>query len=130
MANIKPLRVGGVVLLVSALLSVVACQPKPVVEMGDESERLFRDSTSLASTYADSITAAADSAEAQEIYRRFGAKMDSLNFSVPADTDLLLTEGENDTLVNLILGVRKALTERLRCLGEKGQPTEGTENDD
>lgn len=117
-------------LFVSAQLAMVACRSKPVVDTRDESERLFRASMTLASAYTDSITAATDSAGAQELYRRFSAKMDSLNFSVPADTDLLLTEGENDTLVNLILGVRKALTERLRCLGEKGQPTEGTENDD
>ena len=62
-----------------------------------------------AKLYGDSIRQARDSLEAAELYARFCARLDSINFAVAPNTDLLLTEGENARLIEAILAVRRQL---------------------
>lgn len=84
-------------------------------EDGDRGDapRLYSKTLALAKQYADSLRAAPDSTAAIDIFRRFHSELDSLNFSVAPDTDLLLTEGENDTIYRRLQQLRALYDGRL-----------------
>ena len=98
------------------IFALGACNKQAPVELPDESDSLFNGMTSLTMAYIDSITAATDSASAIDAFNRFNTLADSVNFSVPPDTDLLLTEAENDTLYKLISHLTTTYHEKLHSL--------------
>lgn len=85
----------------------------------DDSDRLYRETVALAGAYADSISIAPDSAAAWGALERFGELLDSVSFAVAPDTDLLLTEAENDTIFLRVMAVREACEKRLRELSDE-----------
>lgn len=95
------------------LLLLCACSEGKVVESHPDADRLYADTRRLVAVYSDSLEAAADSAEVEALFTRFQQRLDSLNFSVPPDTDLQLTEGRNDTLFVDIMGLRDLYRRRL-----------------
>lgn len=64
----------------------------------DDSDTLYHTSLKLIAIYTDSIRLATDSVTAANTFNHFQLEMDSLNRAVEADTDLLLTPGQNDTI--------------------------------
>ena len=52
--------------------------------------------------YTEKLQAADDSASWETTCRDFEDKLDKITFSYPPDTDLLLTEGQNDTINTLL----------------------------
>lgn len=62
---------------------------------------LYLKSSKLLRAYADSMEAAKDSATLLALEARLNDSMTRLNFEYPTETDLEISEGENDTLVNL-----------------------------
>lgn len=87
----------------------------------------------LVRSFADSIANATDSVAATAAFEHFNAGLDSVNFAVPPNTDLLLTEAENDTLYYEITRIRRLYEEKLRQLGapeapEQENPYEGNED--
>lgn len=101
------------------ILIVSACG---VREEGDsrehrqEARRLYSETLRMARTYTDSLKAAPDSATATAAFGRFNTNLDSLSMTVEPNTDLLLTEGENDTIIIMLTAVRRAYEERLEEL--------------
>lgn len=75
-------------------------------ERHDDSDRLYQGTLELAREYADSISFATDSASLERAFERFNLLLDSLNFTVEPDTDLMLSEGENDTVTRTVLSLR------------------------
>ncbi|MDE6637987.1 MAG: hypothetical protein K2K32_07110, partial [Muribaculaceae bacterium] len=57
---------------------------------------------SLVSDYTKKVSEAKDSASWADACSEFEEKLDKINFSYPPDTDILLTEGQNDTIQSLI----------------------------
>lgn len=51
--------------------------------------------------YIDSIIQAPDSSALQQIFSNFNTKITTLNYEFPSDTDLELTEEENDSLIRM-----------------------------
>lgn len=82
----------------------------------DQASELYESTLRLISLYTDSIEHATDSTQVEDIFARFNARLDSLNFAVPPDTDLRLSEGENDTLYINIENLRHLHDSRLRGL--------------
>ncbi|MEE1022497.1 MAG: hypothetical protein U0L83_05145 [Muribaculaceae bacterium] len=66
-----------------------------------DARRLYIRSAELAKLYGDSIQAAKDSATVNRLDSTYLAELTKLNLSVPPETDIWLTEGENDTLFML-----------------------------
>lgn len=102
--------------IIIALPLLGACSQAEEEDRHDDTDRLFHGINSLAVEYAAKIRQAPDSASATGAFEEFQAELDSLNFSVEADTDLLLTEGENDTIFNNLINVRKIYDNKLRNL--------------
>lgn len=109
-----------VALLLSACNGSVADQQ----EANDQSDRLYHASLSLIAAYTDSLRLASDSAAVNETFQRFQQELDSLNQSVPPDTDLLLTEGENDTIYMRLTTLREIYNSRLKSLEQRQDSVE------
>lgn len=63
---------------------------------------MFRRITALASSFTYKMEQAPDSATWVELTRQFEDSLDRINFSYPPDTDLLLSEGQNDTIHTML----------------------------
>lgn len=83
------------------LLLLMSCNTNEKKVVADSSELLFQKSVDLINLYLDSIQAAKDSLQYEIIVRNFNWKITSLNYDFPPDTDLLLSEEENDSLIKL-----------------------------
>lgn len=77
---------------------------------------LYTSTLMLIRQYTDSISTAPDSLTLSQIYTRFNAKLDSVNFAVEPDTDLSLSEGQNDTLFIEMEKFRALYNQRLQHL--------------
>lgn len=85
-------------LIPAILLFTEGCAEKPVETLAPEARDLYKKSADLIRSYTDSITRAEDSVSWAAIDHRFEERLTKLNFKYPADTDLHLSQGENDTL--------------------------------
>lgn len=77
------------------------CSGGKYSEDRSSADSLFQAVTSLTGEYTVKIAAARDSAEWAAIAKDYEDRLDKVNFSLPADTDLLLTEGQNDTIYQM-----------------------------
>lgn len=76
---------------------------------------LYYRSVSMIKLYTDSMMAARDSITVLGLSERLNNQLTVLNFDCPSDTDLEITEGENDTLMMLtdrIVNLRDSLLYR------------------
>lgn len=80
---------------------------------GADAPSLFHKSMSLIKAYTDSMMLATDSTRVESLANGLEERLTKLNFSYPADTDLQLTEGENDTLAIVTSKFVKLKKERL-----------------
>lgn len=106
------------------VLALTSCKKEQETTLPDESDRLYALTLQLAKAYTDSITLSGDSAGAEEAFVTFNSKLDSISFSVAANTDLLLTPEENDTLFSYISSMKTKLKEKLERLGGKFEEEE------
>lgn len=120
-------KVWAAAMITTLLVASASCRREEQKnERGTDALRLYQSTMRLARIAADSIRNSADSASATEAFERLSNNLDSLNFSVEADTDLMLTEGENDTIFMQLMTVRKIYENKLRSLVRKveEEPTE------
>ena len=116
------MRKTGLILGMPVLLSVLAgCGKSGDGDRmpPDDAYLLYHKTNRLLRQYYDSISQAPDSATAIGAFEHLNSELDSLNFSVEADTDLKLTEGENDTTYRNIIAVRKLYDRKLVEFGRK-----------
>ena len=91
----------------------ISCQKQHRETLPDDSDRLYGGTLELLRDYTDSIACATDSAAARSAFEQFNHRLDSLNFSMAPNTDLLLTEAENDTIFHGITTMKQTLEEKL-----------------
>ncbi len=83
------------------LLLSGGCKKSGESGASDPSNLLFNKSESLIRLYIDSVKNATDSLKLYEIISHFDNKMTNLNYEFPPDTDLMMSEEENDSLIKL-----------------------------
>lgn len=79
-------------------------------------DSLFKAVASLTGEYTVKITAARDSADWAKITKEFEDSLTKINFNLPPDTDLQLTEGQNDTIYQLTEAYIAARDARLNAI--------------
>lgn len=79
-------------------------------------ETLYREMCQLIRSYTDSLQASKDTVSFKRLSSAYEDKMTKLNFRYPADTDLELTEAENDTLNQLMTAYLKVRDSHLKDL--------------
>lgn len=106
-------------LLASAIVIIPlsGCRKSEKETDRSESALLYRKTIALTSYFRDKIQAAPDTTDFNKIFAEFEDSLVKLNFSFPPDVDLLLTEGENDTIVQAIKSLTEARDSRLNAVG-------------
>ncbi len=79
------------------------CKPEKNIKDRSEATEMFGKICKLTKEYTDRLTDSPDSAAWALLCNEFEEKLDKISFSYPPDTDLLLTEGQNDTIHSLML---------------------------
>lgn len=81
-------------------------------DRGDATD-MFERIRRLTLEYTEKLESAPDSADWATLCSEFEEKLDKVNFSYPPDTDLLLTEGQNDTIFFLMQEYARIRDERI-----------------
>lgn len=88
--------------LISAFsLTIFSCVKKPDTRLTEEAGKLYKESVRLTQAYTDSVIKATDSTAVHILTSNFENQLTKLNFKYPADTDIDMDEGQNDTIERL-----------------------------
>lgn len=87
---------------VAACCALSGCKNESKKKDRSEANDMFQRITALASHFSVKIEHAPDSAAWAELSRQFEDSLDRISLSYPPDTDLLLTEGQNDTIHTML----------------------------
>lgn len=100
--------------LISALcIGICGCAREKSTQDRGEASEMYVLICKLTKEYTERLETSPDSADWAEVCTEFEDKLDKINFSYPPDTDLLLTEGQNDTIHLLMQAYVKAREERI-----------------
>ena len=106
----KKLIIAG---MAAACVAGAGCKKEnKVTERGDANE-MFARICRLTEEYTGRLRSAPDSADWAAVCSEYEEKLDKISFSYPPDTDLLLTEGQNDTIHTLMQEYAKERKNRL-----------------
>lgn len=97
-------------------LAVVGCAQEKKKKDRSGADEMFRRIASLTSNFTTKVAEAADSAAWSELCTQFEDSLDRINFAYPPDTDLLLTEGQNDTIHALMQEYIKERDSRINAI--------------
>lgn len=89
------------------------CKPEKNIKDRSEATEMFGKMCKLTKEYTERLTDAPDSAAWALLCSEYEEKLDKISFGYPPDTDLLLTEGQNDTIHSLMLDYIKARDGRI-----------------
>ncbi|MDE7350845.1 MAG: hypothetical protein K2N25_07245 [Muribaculaceae bacterium] len=101
------------IVLITALLCVcvAGCSKENKKKDRSKATQMYERICRLTEEYTDRLENAPDSADWASVCTEFEEKLDKITFSYPPDTDLLLTEGQNDT-INILLQEYVKMRER------------------
>lgn len=105
--------IGGLIIIA---LFAGGCRRKDDNNLDREAKELFENSVRLIKSYSDSLKTAGDTARIEYLTNAFDKSLTSLNFKYPADTDLSLSEEENDSMIKLISRIVELRQQRLKEL--------------
>lgn len=89
----------------------------------EEKDRLFEESAQTMISFISQIEAARDSLEVDSLYTLYQKKIIDINFSVSPETDLKMTEQENDSLFHLLNDLNKARIDKLESFAKTANDT-------
>lgn len=90
------------IVLFAFVISISGCKQENHDKDRSAADEMFRRITRLTSNYTSKLAEISDSAEWAKLCNEFEDSLDRINFSYPPDTDLLLTEGQNDTIHTML----------------------------
>ena len=87
--------------LASMLLIVGGCSNPKTIDNKSESDKMFIELKELLLLYSDSLKNASDSASITNIVDRYESELTKTIYKYPAESDLQLTQGQQDTIASL-----------------------------
>ena len=87
--------------LTSMLLVVGGCSNPKTIDNKSESDKMFIELKELLLLYSDSLKNASDSASITNIVDRYESELTKTIYKYPAESDLQLTQGQQDTIASL-----------------------------
>ena len=87
--------------LTSMLLVVGGCSNPKTIDNKSESDKMFIELKELLMLYSDSLKNASDSASITNIVDRYESELTKTIYKYPAESDLQLTQGQQDTIASL-----------------------------
>lgn len=100
------------VFLILLSFCLLSCSKKDISENDVAAHDLFAHSSSMIIDFTNQLKNSSDSAMVDSINELFERKIVEINFVYPANTDLKLTEQENDSLFYLLQNYRKLKEEK------------------
>lgn len=88
--------------IAAGCLCMAGCAKEKKENDRSQATEMYNRICRLTEDYTDKLENAPDSADWATVCDEFEEKLDKITFSYPPDTDLLLTEGQNDT-INLLM---------------------------
>lgn len=113
-----------IVVSLSAIFWGIACRGDGKIKDRTAAHDMYEHITSLTRTYIQKIEAAEDSAVWARVNLEYEDSLDKVNFHYPPDTDLLLSEGQNDTIVRLTRAYVEARDKRINSILHPISPTD------
>ncbi|MCM1490314.1 MAG: hypothetical protein NC095_05755 [Muribaculum sp.] len=98
------------------IISLSDCSPEKKIKDRSHAHDMFEQITSLTIEYTKKVEATEDSASWEAVCLEYEDSLDKINFHYPADTDLLLSEGQNDTIMRLTEKYVKARDKRIQTI--------------
>ncbi len=102
---------------VAALIAVASifasCSKETKHKDRSNANEMYERICKLTKEYTEKVADSPDSASWAATCVEFEDKLDKVNFSYPPDTDLLLTEGQNDTIYSLMTAYLEARDGRI-----------------
>lgn len=95
-------------------LALVGCAAIEEKENRSAADNLFNKSVELIKLFTDSLSSASDSVAVYRILGNYDHDISKLNYEFPPDTDYLLTEEENDSLIKLMDNMIKIKKDKLK----------------
>lgn len=109
-----------VYLLAMVPVLLAACEQKtPPTAAETDAPRLYAEQVRLLDSYTAKMRAAVDSADIELVFNQLNSRIDSINHTVAPDTDLQLSEAQNDTLLQKMNAFLEAKNNRLKGLGRR-----------
>ncbi|MDE6019132.1 MAG: hypothetical protein K2G85_10005 [Muribaculaceae bacterium] len=113
MRYIYALRNIYVVICIIFAMVIAGCASEKKKKDRREADDMFRKISAFVSEYIEKVGASPDSASWATACSDFEEGLDKITFSYSPDTDILLTEGQNDTINALIEEYIKARDSRI-----------------
>lgn len=98
------------------ILGLVSCQEKKKVSDMGNANILFVKTTQLLIEKTSEIEQLSDSMALIGLEEEINKALTTINFSVPPQTDFLLSEQENDSIIKLMENFKESLQERYKAL--------------
>lgn len=96
-----------------AIACGAGCSKEKKAKDRSQADDMYRKICRLTEEYTDRLESAPDSADWASLCSEYEERLDKISFSYPPDTDLLLTEGQNDTIHSLMREYVKARESRI-----------------
>lgn len=90
--------------------------------------QLFDKSVKLIELYTDSVRISTDSVMLKRLSAEFSDRMSKINFQFPADTDLHLSEQENDSIIKAMDKLVAEVKKREKQLAAKNEAADSLDN--
>ncbi len=99
--------------LVAVGMIAISCSKETKSKDRSNAKEMYEQICKLTKDYTEKVADSPDSASWAASCAEFEDKLDKVNFNYPPDTDLLLTEGQNDTIYSLMLAYLEARDGRI-----------------
>ena len=113
MQRIKIFALKGILFYAFTFLFLLSCERNKNIDEGQDGRELFSHSAELYQEYGILISNSKDSLSIDSLMEKLEKTITDINFSVPPDTDLKLTEQENDSLFKLMESLIQIKKEKL-----------------
>lgn len=90
-----------------------SCKEKEVDKSQEDARKLFDESATTIKSFINALKTSSDSLMIDSLMKAFDKKMVDTNFSFPPETDLKMTEQENDSLYKLMLDLQNLKKDKL-----------------
>ena len=110
------MKLSAVFSFIILVFFLTSCEKKESNDNSEEARQLFSESADLILDITSKINSASDSTTIDSLSRLYEKRITDINFSYPAETDLKLTEQENDSLFKLIVSMKNVKSDKLQKL--------------
>ncbi len=123
------MKLKSAAIYLGVFLIASACTAEKKNKDRSAGDDLFKRTVALADRFALRMENCPDSVSIETLYSELQDSCEKLNFSYPPDTELLLTEGQNDTVHQSLLRLIEVRDEKLNTLLRRSMPADTIPSD-